>query len=214
MEYSSNNSTWSTSIPTGTTASNYTSYWRIVGHSNHNDKGFTSIVTRISAKTVSSPTILLNPSSYTYSGGQCKPTPTVKDGDTVISSIEYTVSYENNINAGTTAKCIITDNEGGNYVINGDITYDDGTPATQVYKWLTEGTTPPKNSYYPYDLGDGFTTFYRNYPTSAHLFEEHTTIQMKGFLNSLENRIKNGEYTTYKYTGKKKKRTHYRGQEV
>lgn len=99
-------------------------------------------------------------------------------------------------------------------VINGDITYDDGTPATQVYKWLTEGTTPPKNSYYPYDLGDGFTTFYRNYPTPAHLFEEHTTIQMKGFLNSLENRIKNGEYTTYKYTGKKKKRTHYRGQEV
>ena len=123
MEYSSNNSTWSTSIPTGTTASNYTSYWRIVGDSNHNDKGSTSIVTRISAKTVSSPTILLNPSSYTYSGGQCKPTPTVKDGDTVISSIEYTVSYENNINAGTTAKCIITDNEGGNYVISGDITF-------------------------------------------------------------------------------------------
>ena len=99
-------------------------------------------------------------------------------------------------------------------IINNTKTYNDGTPVTQVYEWLTKGTTPPKNSYYPYKLQNGFTTFYRNYPTPAHLFEEHTSIQMRGFLDSLSNEIKQGKYTTYRYTGKKKKRTHYRGVDI
>lgn len=101
-------------------------------------------------------------------------------------------------------------------VIDESKTYDDGTPVTQVYEWLTRGTNPPKNSWYRHDLdsNEGTWTFYRNYPTPAHLFEEHTNVQMQGFVDSLANEIKQGKYTTYRYTGKKKKRRYYRGEDL
>lgn len=108
-------------------------------------------------------------------------------------------------------------------VIDKSKTYNDGTPVTQVYEWLTKGTTPPRHSYYTSGdtklyLRNGRLVqgllWYRNYPTPAHLFEEHTSIQMRGFLDSLSNEIKKGKYTTYRYTGKKKKRTHYRGVDI
>ena len=67
----------------------------------------------ISAKSVT-PTVTLSQTSYTYDGSAKKPTVTVKDGDTVIDSGEYTVSYSNNTNAGT-ATVTVTDNSGGNY---------------------------------------------------------------------------------------------------
>ena len=35
------------------------------------------------------------------------------------------------------------------------------------------------------------TGWSRNFPTPAHLFEEHTKIQMEGFLEMLESDIKN-----------------------
>ena len=120
--YSSDNSTWSTTIPTGTNANTYTSYWKITGDSNHNDKSSASISTTISPKTVSSPTITLSPSSYIYNASACQPTPTVKDGSITISSSEYTVSYSDNINAGT-ATCTITDKSGGNYTVSGSKTF-------------------------------------------------------------------------------------------
>lgn len=47
IQYSSNGSDWSTTIPQGTNAATYTSYWRLVGDSNHNDVSSTSIVTTI-----------------------------------------------------------------------------------------------------------------------------------------------------------------------
>ena len=122
IQYSSDNSTWSTTIPSGTNANTYTSYWRIVGDSNHNDKASASISTTISAKTVSSPTITLSQNSYVYSNTACQPTPTVKDGTVTISSSEYTVSYSNNTNVGT-ATCTITDKTGGNYTVSGSKTF-------------------------------------------------------------------------------------------
>ena len=122
MQYSSDNSSWSTTIPTGTNVGTYTSYWRIVGDANHNDKGSASISTEISANTVNNPTITLSPSEYTYNGNPCQPTPTVKVGSLTISSSEYTVSYSNNVSAGT-ATCTITDVSGGNYIVNGSKTF-------------------------------------------------------------------------------------------
>ena len=108
-------------------------------------------------------------------------------------------------------------------VIDESKTYDDGTPVTQVYEWLTKGTTPPQHSYYTSGetklymrngkLVQGLL-WYRNYPTPVHLFEEHTNVQMQGFVDSLANKIKQGEYTTYRYTGKKKKRRYYRGEDL
>lgn len=47
MQYSNDESNWSTTIPTGTNANNYTSYWRIVGNNNYNDVASASINTTI-----------------------------------------------------------------------------------------------------------------------------------------------------------------------
>ena len=122
LQYSSDNINYSTTIPSGTNANTYTSYWRIIGDSNHNDKPYASISTTVSAKTVSSPTITLSQTAYTYNNSACQPTPTVKDGSTTITSSEYTVSYSNNTNVGT-ATCTITDKTGGNYTVSGSKTF-------------------------------------------------------------------------------------------
>ena len=68
--------------------------------------------------TVSSPTITLSQTSFTYNGSAIEPTVTVKNGETTIDPSEYTVSYSNNTNAGTTATVTITDKEGGNYTVS------------------------------------------------------------------------------------------------
>ena len=57
--------------------------------------------------------------TYTYTGNEIKPTIVVKDGETVIPESEYEVSYRDNINAGT-GRIIITDKDGGNYIVNGE----------------------------------------------------------------------------------------------
>ena len=59
---------------------------------------------------------------YTYDGTAKTPTVTVKDGDNVIPSTEYTVTITNNTNAGT-ATVTITDNDGGNYTVSGTTTF-------------------------------------------------------------------------------------------
>ena len=67
----------------------------------------------------------------------------IKDGDTVIPSYEYTLTYTNNTNAGN-ATVTVTDTGSGNYALTGTLTKDytinqiDGTlslnnPATIVY---------------------------------------------------------------------------------
>ena len=122
IQYSTDNSTWSTTIPTQTNAGTYTTYWRLVGDSNHNDVASASISTTISPKVVSNPTITLSPTSYTYNGSACEPTPTVEDDGVIINASEYTVSYSDNINAGT-ATVTITDNSNGNYTVNGSTTF-------------------------------------------------------------------------------------------
>ena len=99
-------------------------------------------------------------------------------------------------------------------VVDEDKTYKDPrkTSVAKVIKWLDEGTKGggKKTGYYKDENGE----WHYNYPTPAHLFEAHTRNEMIGFLQSLASDIDNGKYTTYRYTGKKKKRTHYRGNEV
>lgn len=51
IQYSTNGSSWSTSIPQQTTAGTYTSYWKLVGDSNHSDIASTSISTTIAQST-------------------------------------------------------------------------------------------------------------------------------------------------------------------
>ena len=62
--------------------------------------------------------IVLNPDSYIYDGKAKEPAVTITFNGLEVPAAEYTVSYQDNINAGT-AKAIITDNPGGNYTVNG-----------------------------------------------------------------------------------------------
>ena len=62
--------------------------------------------------------IVLNPDSYIYDGKAKEPAVTITFNGLEVPAAEYTVSYQDNINAGT-AKTIITDNQGGNYTVNG-----------------------------------------------------------------------------------------------
>ena len=121
---STQSGTYSSTIPSQTNAGSYTTYWKFTptDTNNYNSVGAIAISTTVSAKTVSSPTITLSQSTYTYSGSACQPTPTVKDGSTTISSSEYTVSYSDNVNAGT-GTVTITDKSGGNYTVSGSKTF-------------------------------------------------------------------------------------------
>lgn len=75
----------------------------------------------INSKKVTGPTIEVADAG-TYDGKAKTPSVTVKDGDTVIPSNEYSVSYENNTNAGN-ATVKITDVAGGNYDVSGSKTF-------------------------------------------------------------------------------------------
>jgi hypothetical protein len=47
IQYSSDEVNWSSNIPEGTNAGDYTSYWKVIGDSNHIDKPSVSIITNI-----------------------------------------------------------------------------------------------------------------------------------------------------------------------
>ena len=72
---------------------------------------------------VLNPTITIDGGPFTYNGTQQQPAVTVKKGETVIDPSEYTISYSNNINVGSSATVTITDNEGGEYYVVGSTTF-------------------------------------------------------------------------------------------
>lgn len=88
-------------------------------------------------------------------------------------------------------------------VIDETKTYEDGTPVTDVYEYLTKGTNGSDGTY-AYQTDDGITGA-KNYPTPRHLFEEHTKEQMKGFLDNFEGNILNDKkYSSRRYTKKRR----------
>ena len=61
--------------------------------------------------------------TYTYNQTPIEPTEVVvKDGETVIPSGEYSLSFDNNIDAGT-ATVTVSDKDGGNYAVSGTGTF-------------------------------------------------------------------------------------------
>ena len=78
-----------------------------------NYTGKAAVKWKITPKTVT-PTIEVEPCTYT--GDALEPAVTLKDGNEVIPTDEYTVEYSNNTNAGT-GRVTIKDIAGGNYVI-------------------------------------------------------------------------------------------------
>ncbi len=78
----------------------------------------------INPKEVSSPTIELSATSFTYNGSAQKPTVTsVKDGETTIDPSEYTVSMTTDVTNAGPKTVTISDNEGGNYTVSGSATF-------------------------------------------------------------------------------------------
>ena len=73
--------------------------------------GYKGSVTKdftINPKSIANAAITLNPTSYIYDGTAKKPAVTVKDGTkTLVSGTDYSVSYSDNVNAGT-AKVTVT----------------------------------------------------------------------------------------------------------
>jgi|GEM_PF-324767 len=75
----------------------------------------------ITAASISSATVTVSPSSYTYDGSEKKPAATVKlNGETLVSGTDYTVAYKNNINAGTAT---VTVTGKGNYTDTATATF-------------------------------------------------------------------------------------------
>lgn len=84
--------------------------------------GIVSHVSEI--RIVPNATISFGSSPIVYNGSAQEPTVTVKDGNDVISSSEYSVNYSNNnTNAGETVTVTITDNAGGDYIVCGSATF-------------------------------------------------------------------------------------------
>lgn len=73
---------------------------------------------------------------------------------------------------------------------------DDIITATQVYEWLRKGTKGSNKKYWFINKNNN-APIARNYPTPAHLFEMHTSLQMKGFMQSLD--LKKTYKNTRKY---------------
>lgn len=80
-----------------------------------------SVTYKIVSKKVAYPTIEVT-GTYTYDGTEKTPAVVVKDEINEIPSTEYSVSCENNINAGN-ATVKITDVDGGNYNVSGSTTF-------------------------------------------------------------------------------------------
>lgn len=74
-----------------------------------------SVPATITAKAIT-PTVE-DIAAVTYNGKAQEPAVTVLDGTTALTAGDYTVKYENNVNAGT-AKAIITAKAGGNYTFD------------------------------------------------------------------------------------------------
>lgn len=85
--------------------------------------GSKNVTFTIEPKKIDSPTFDGLKPEYTYTGQKVEPEFALMDGDTVIPSSEYEVSYSDNTEVGT-ATITITDVMGGNYDINCKAEFD------------------------------------------------------------------------------------------
>lgn len=117
----------------------------------------------VNAKPVT-PSVTVAPAAYDYTGQAITPTTvTVKDGTTIISPSEYSLSYTDNTNAGR-ATVTVSDVNGGNYLIsqataNFTINQVPGVieifdPATIVYDGVAVECGDTRDLNYAY-TGDG-----------------------------------------------------------
>jgi len=98
------------------------------------------------------------------------------------------------IHTGNFYESIDTEREGKKIKIKiKDIKYPNGKSTVDVYEYLVNGTSGGGKYWFTNKRGERPTAY--NYPTPRHEFEEHTMVQMLGFLDSLKGDIKNGKYS-------------------
>ena len=137
-----NEDTYSEDIPQGQNAGVYTVYYMVKGDANHEDTASGQVSVTIDPKEIT-PAITLNTSGpFKYSGSAHEPTITVEDGAVTIPANEYTVSYRDNINAGT-ATVIVSNKNGGNYIVNGTAEFT----ITKAAPTVTDPTANPGLKY-------------------------------------------------------------------
>lgn len=88
---------------------------------NYNAAAAQDVTVTVQAKPVVA-TVKLEYDTHAYTGAALEPAVTAYDGETLIPADEYTVEYENNLNAGT-ATVTLTDAEGGNYQLTGSTNF-------------------------------------------------------------------------------------------
>lgn len=92
MQYSLDNSNWSTAIPKGKNAGDYTVYYKAVGDGGHSDSAVAHISAKIEPKDISGVTSV-SIVDQPYTGSAITPDPEVKDGATkLVKDTDYTVS--------------------------------------------------------------------------------------------------------------------------
>ena len=92
MQYSLDNSSWSTAIPKGKNAGEYTVYYKVEGDGSHSDSAVASISATIGPKDISTATIG-SIADQSYTGSAITPALEVKDGTaTLTQDTDYTVS--------------------------------------------------------------------------------------------------------------------------
>ena len=159
--------TYTCSYTAGNNAGSYTITASGAAAANYNFTYNSGILT-VNAKSVTNPTITLGSYDATYSGIAKQPTVTVKDGGTTISSGEYNVVYNNNINVGT-ASITITDKSGGNYTVSGSTNFTISKAmltVTAANKTVTYGEAAPTYS--------GTITGFKNSETASVLTTQPT----------------------------------------
>jgi len=126
LKYSFNEAgPFETTIPQKTESGKYEVFYRVENAPNYETSDVGTLEITIGQKEITDNNAFsLNQSSYTYDGSEKNPKVTVKDKEIgkTVSETEYTVSYTDNVNAGT-ATVTVTDKEGGNYKVSGSKTF-------------------------------------------------------------------------------------------
>ena len=146
IEYALGSGAYDRAIPTQTNAGSYVVHYKVVGDGNHADGEEGSVTVTIKPMQVVSPKVTVS-GTYTFDGTAQEPgTANVKveDGTTLIPATEYTLSYRDNVSAGT-ATVIVTNANGGNYIVNGTGTFEIAKGAASVATAPTGLTNLPYN---------------------------------------------------------------------
>ena len=136
---------WVEEIPTAKDAGTYTVWYTVVGEPECPNPVPTKIVVNVAPKTIEASAVTLSEEKFTYDGKAKTPSVKVMDGNSEIAADNYTVSYANNVNAGT-AIVTVKNVEGVNYSIDVSKTFTIEKPAEQKAEEKKEEKKTPKYS--------------------------------------------------------------------